>query len=40
MWSTPRNMSAARISTIPVGSTMIPSVGLPWLPRVCKATSV
>ena len=39
-WSTPRTMSAARTSTIPVSSPMIPSAGLPWRPRVCKATSV
>ena len=32
-------MSAARTSTIPEGSTMIPSAGPPWLPRVCKATA-
>ena len=39
-WCTPRAMSAARTSTIPVGSTAIPSAGPPWRPRVCKATSV
>ena len=39
-WSTPRTMSAARTSTIPVGSTTIPSAGPPWRPRVCKLTSV
>ena len=38
-WSTPQTMSAARTSTIPEGSTMIPSAGPPWRPRVCKATS-
>ena len=38
-WSTPGSMSAARTSTIPGGSTMIPSAGPPWRPRVCKATS-
>ena len=38
-WSTPRTMSAARTSTIPEGSTPIPSAGPPWWPRVCKATS-
>ena len=38
-WSTPRTMSAARTSTIPEGSTMIPSAGPPWRPRVCKATA-
>ena len=32
-------MSAARTSTIPEGSTMIPSAGPPWRPRVCKATA-
>ena len=38
-WSTPRTMSAAKTSTIPEGSTMIPSAGPPWRPRVCKATA-
>ena len=38
-WSTPRTMSAARTSTIPEGSTMIPSARPRWRPRVCKATS-
>ena len=38
-WSTPRTMSAARTSTIPEGSTMIPSAGPLWRPRVCKATA-
>ena len=38
-WSTPRTMSAARTSTVPEGSTTIPSAGPPWRPRVCKATS-
>ena len=38
-WSTPRTMSAARTSTIPEASTMIPSAGPPWRYRVCKATS-
>ena len=38
-WSTPRTMSVARTSTIPEGSTMIPSAGPPWRPRVCKATA-
>ena len=38
-WSTPRTMSAARTSTIPEGSTMIPSAGPPWRPWVCKATA-
>ena len=28
-WSTPRTMSTARTSTIPEGSTMIPSAGPP-----------
>ena len=37
--STPRTMSAARTSTIPEGSTMIPSAGPRWQPLVCKATS-
>ena len=37
-WSTPRTMSAVRTSRIPEGSTMIPSAGPPWRPRVCKAT--
>ena len=37
--STPRTMFAARTSTIPEGTTMIPSTGLPWRLRVCKATS-
>ena len=32
-------MSAARTSTIPEGSTMIPSAGPPWRHRVCKATA-
>ena len=39
-WSTPLTMSAAWTSTIPMGSTTIPFAGLPWRPRVCKATSV
>ena len=39
-WSTPRTMSAARTSTIPVGSTTIPSAGPPWRPGVCRATFV
>ena len=39
-WSMPRTMSAARTSTIPLGSTMSPSAGPPWRPRVCRATSV
>ena len=38
-WSSPQTMSAARTSTIPEGSTMIPSAGPPWRPRVCKATA-
>ena len=38
-WSTPRTMSAARTSTIPEGSTMIPSARPPWRPRMCKAIS-
>ena len=38
-WKTPRTMSAARTSTIPDGSTMIPSAGPRWRPQVCKATS-
>ena len=38
-WSTPQTMSATRTSTIPEGSTTIPSAGPPWRPRVCKATS-
>ena len=33
-------MSAARTSTIPVGSTTIPSAGLPWRPLVCRTTFV
>ena len=33
-------MSAARISTIPLGSTMSPSAGSPWQPRVRKVTYV
>ena len=37
--STPRTMSAARTSTIPEGSTMIPSAAPPWRPRMCKATA-
>ena len=39
-WSTPRTISAARTSTIPEGSTTIPSAGPPWRPRVCNATSL
>ena len=39
-WRTPGTMSAARTSTVPVGSTTIPSAGLPWRPQVCRATSV
>ena len=38
-WSTPGTISAAGTSTIPEGSTMIPSAGPPRRPRVCKATS-
>ena len=38
-WSTPQTMSAARTGTIPESSTMIPSSGPPWRPRVCKATA-
>ena len=38
-WSTPRTMCAARTSTIPEGSTKIPSAGPPCRPRVCKATA-
>ena len=37
--SNPRTMSTAMTSTIPEGSTIIPSAGPPWRPRVCKATS-
>ena len=32
-------MSAARTSIFPEGSTMIPSEGPLWRPRVCKATA-
>ena len=42
-WSIPRTMSAARTSTIPEGSTMIPSAGLPWSPAVqghCRLSRV
>ena len=39
-WSVPWTMSAARTSTIPVGSTTILSAGPPRRPRVCKATFV
>ena len=39
-WSTLWTMSAARTSTIPVGSTTIPAAGPPWRPRVCRATFV
>ena len=38
-WSTPRTMSAARTSTNPESSTMIPSAGPLWRPRLCKATA-
>ena len=38
-WSSPQTMSAARTSTIPEGSTMIPPASPPWRPRVCKATA-
>ena len=39
-WSTLQTMSAARTSTIPLGSTTIPSAGPPWRPCMLKATSV
>ena len=38
-WNPPRTMSEPRTSTIPEGSTTIPSAGPPLRPRVCKTTS-
>ena len=38
-WSTRRTRYTARTSTIPEGSTMIPSAGPLWRPRVCGGTS-